>query len=430
MKKDDKIIKKVDNHVQNNNLEDAKLLLQDNLLEKPKNKKLLWKITEIYLRLNDDKNAVKTLKKIVNYYPNLTDKVYKYLNDDFFKYIRNSKHASRLIFEISVDKNDIKNSISTLKVLSEDEIQSIVDKYKNKIAKLKKVNDLKKLLKSNSDLFYYLFFSLYASGDYETSFNIIADFIENDIYYQYTRITELLTKLKSVEEDNPYIYFYLGKLFLKNDNYTDAIKEFKNGIRVNNALVDFVLPIAKQLSDKVENKNKLYDLLALCFYFKQDYKTSVEFFSKIVENTDNEEMLDYIENILSDIYLNIGSKNYLIIAMTQIYIKKQNYEEAIRKFIQIKKYENSKILNIAQILMDKTKEKDEIYKIFANYYLKKQNYTEFVDYLSKLFNYDRRYSDYIISFINEIDDEEITDKSYFKLLGDIYLKEDNLKKSY
>jgi len=426
----DRLISKADKLIQSGKYKDAKFKLQDYLLKNPKDEKVLWKLVNVYMMNNDAVNSVKTLRKILNYNSGSKYSIIDFIRDKLVKKFPKSSEVIQFQFELELQNKDYKSLYYTLKKLNEDKLTEIRDKYKNKLKMLKKINDVDFILNNNIDLFYKLFFTNFVLEKYNKAFDYIEEILNRNIEPEMNLILEFLKIFQNIENDNPFLNYYIGRILVKNEKYNNAIKEFIRGIEENRSLYGYITKILDSIDIDFDTYPNIHKLKALGNYYNENYKKSVENFILFFENSDKEKNLKFIKENLTDIYLNLGPKNFVITALVQLLVYEEKYDEAYRKFIQIKNPQSKKVEELGQILLEKNQDSERIYKVLADYHKNNENYKKQLDLLKKIYELNNDNSDYIIDQLTEIDKENYDLKEYYTLLGDAYLAINNIKKAY
>ena len=417
----DKIIKKAEKLCESGDYTDALYKIQDALVEDSGNKKLLWKLADIYYLMHDDYNSVKTVERILSKDKKEIRNAIKFL-EQFPK----SKYSKKLISELYLAENDVKNALFWGKRLSLDELTEIIDSYEKKIDALSKVSSKEELMQTKSELFYNLFLFRYAAELFDEAFEIIDDFIELGITISFSNLERLLTEFERVEEFNPYSYYYLGKLFLKTDKIKEAFEHFYKGININSSLSVHIISLLTPYYD--ENNVDFLKMFAILYYNSEDYKKSVEFLNKLSSLTDDEEIMQFVNEIYNDLYLKVGAKTYILLAMARLELNRKNYDVAISKFVQIRNYDDEKIPELGEKLLEIADEKESIIKILAEYYFYINDYKNALFYYKKLFEESDGFAPYIMERIKNIPEEERGE--YHKFLGDLALALDDVKSAF
>ncbi len=430
MASSDRLISKADKLIQSGKYKDAKFKLQDYLLENPKDEKVLWKLVEVYMMNNDPVNSVKTLRKILNYNSGSKYSIIDFIRDKLVKKFPKSSEVIQFQFELEFQNKDYKSLYYTLKKLNEDKLTEIRDKYKNKLKMLKKINDVDFILNNNIDLFYKLFFTNFVLEKYNKAFDYIEEILNRNIEPEMNLILEFLKIFQNIENDNPFLNYYIGRILVKNEKYNNAIKEFIRGIEENRSLYEYITKIFDSINIDYDTYPNIYKLKALGNYYNENYKKSVENFILFFEKSDKEINFNFIKENLTDIYLNLGPKNFVITALVQLLVYEKKYDEAYRKFIQIKNPQSKKVKELGQILLEKNQESERIYKVLADYHKNNKNYKKQFHLLKKIYELNNDNSDYIIDQLTEIDKENYDLKQYYTLLGSAYLTISNIKKAY
>jgi len=430
MASSDRLISKADKLIQSGKYKDAKFKLQDYLLENPKDEKVLWKLVEVYMMNNDPVNSVKTLRKILNYNSGSKYSIIDFIRDKLVKKFPKSSEVIQFQFELEFQNKDYKSLYYTLKKLNEDKLKIIRDKYKNKLKMLKKINDVDFILNNNIDLYYKLFFTNFVLENYNKAFDYIEVILNKNIKPEMNLILEFLKIFQNIENDNPFLNYYIGRILVKNEKYNNAIKEFIRGIEENRSLYEYITKIFDSINIDYDTYPNIYKLKALGNYYNENYKKSVENFILFFEKSDKEINFNFIKENLTDIYLNLGPKNFVITALVQLLVYEKKYDEAYRKFIQIKNPQSKKVKELGQILLEKNQESERIYKVLADYHKNNKNYKKQFHLLKKIYELNNDNSDYIIDQLTEIDKENYDLKQYYTLLGSAYLTISNIKKAY
>src|SRR6056297_161773 len=426
----DRLISKADKLIQSGKYKDAKFKLQDYLLKNPKDEKVLWKLVNVYMMNNDAVNSVKTLRKILNYNSGSKYSIIDFIRDKLVKKFPKSSEVIQFQFELELQNKDYKSLYYTLKKLNEDKLTEIRDKYKNKLKMLKKINDVDFILNNNIDLFYKLFFTNFVLEKYNKAFDYIEVILNKNIKPEMNLILEFLKIFQNIENDNPFLNYYIGRILVKNEKYNNAIKEFIRGIEENRSLYEYITKIFDSINIDYDTYPNIHKLKALGNYYNENYKKSVENFILFFENSDKEINFNFIKENLTDIYLNLGPKNLVNTALFKLLVYEKKYDEAYRKFIQIKNPQSKKVKELGQILLEKNQESERIYKVLADYHKNNENYKKQFHLLKKIYELNNDNSDYIIDQLTEIDKENYDLKQYYTLLGSAYLTISNIKKAY
>ncbi|TYB31400.1 MAG: hypothetical protein FXF47_04480 [Candidatus Mcinerneyibacterium aminivorans] len=425
----ERTISRADKLIKNGKLEDAKFKIQDALMENPNNEKLLWKLIDIYKISGKDKNSVKNLRKIIDNNLSPKKKIINYIKNTLSKKFRNSKEVYFLYYEMELKEGNLENAINALKTLSESTINELLENKKQKYKKLKKINEEKKLIKNNTELFYHLFYLNYALNNFDSAYKYINKIIKNNIKNMFAELIETLSRLQEIDKNNPYNYFYLGKLYLKEEKIDKALTQLIKGVKINNALADPIINLVD--SYKIENDYPFTNrLLARCYYLNQNFEKTVEFLQQYYDKNKTDNTYKFVKNLLSEIQMNIGPKSYVLLLAVEIEIDRENYENAYRKFIQIKEYNSPLIEKYGNILLDNVDNKAKIYEIIIKYFKEINNSIKAFQYLKELFKNNKKYVDFVLHELKGLDNTNLDKVKYKKLMGDIYTYNKKLKSAY
>lgn len=429
MEKPEKILKKVAKHISASQFTEAMYLLQDALMEDSKSEPLLWKLVEVYGFMKDDVNAVNTIRKIIANDPSSATKVVvlKFLQTEFPTFFPRSKHADMLEFEINIERKDVIKAVEAFRRVLHQDAMSIVQGYVDKLDKLKKINGDAATIRDNIFLCYQIFGGYYTHEKYDEAFEMLAQ-IAAASANEVPIIEKMLLNLETKDVSNPYLFFYLGKIYLGQNKIPQAVTQFKTGIEANSALAQFVLPLCEPLFESMKADAVFVRFMAMLHYYCGQFEKAFPFFELYLQLDTSEAAFNSLKEIYEDIYIKVGGKTFVLIAMVKFLLQMNDYDGALRKFLQIRAYDNPEIETTALLLLDKVQEKTDLHKMLAEFYVARGDVDKAVHFLGDLFGSDKGYADFITEKLKKMEVKD--NKEYLKLLGDISVYRNDLKDAF
>lgn len=429
MEKPDKILKKVAKHISASQFTEAMYALQDALMEDGRSEPLLWKLVEVYGFMKDDVNAVNTIRKIIANDPSSATKVVvlKFLQTEFPTFFPRSKHADMLEFEINIERKDIIKAVEAFRRILHQDAMNIVQGYTDKLDKLKKINGDAAAIRDNIFLCYQIFGGYYTHEKYDEAFDMLAQ-IASASANEVPIIEKMLLNLEVKDASNPYLFFYLGKIYLDQKKLPLSMEKFKKGIEANSALAQFVLPLCEPLFESMQKDAAFVRFFAMLHYYCGQYEKAFSYFDLFLTLDNSEAAFNSLKEIYDDIYIKVGGKTFVLIAMVKFLSQMNDYENAMRKFLQIRAYDNPEIETTALMLLEHVKEKTDLHKMLAEFYVARGDVDKAVHFLGDLFASDQGYADFITEKLKKMDVKD--NKEYLKLLGDISVYRNDLKDAF
>ena len=311
------------------NINGMPFYLPENLDEFKKNSNKIAKIYykkgryKAYKKLLDDDELIETLKN--------NDCLF--VNAPFIHLCREKPQVIESIFGIKLEclkdgnsfimKNDIKTIRSTL---HKDFYEELLNYYKDDkgilysyhhFVILEEICRLKQEGKIEEEIKKIMF-------DTETLYKKEKEYLNTGIEKynkkEFDSALEYLNKCIILNKENIKAYEYIAKSYYELKKYDAALEKFNEYIKLN-----------------PNNDNyEIYNLMGICFYYKKDYKSSVEYFSKCIELKDDDPLYysnraiakfenNEFESSIDDCYkclkLNIKDPQRIY-----FYIAKSNYE--------------------------------------------------------------------------------------------------------
>jgi len=429
VEKPEKILKKVTKHISSSQFTEAMYVLQDALMEDAKSEPLLWKLVEVYGFMKDDVNAVNTIRKIIANDPGTANKVVvlQYLQNEFPTFFPRSKHADVLEFEINTERKDIIKAVEAFRRILHQDAMNIIATYKDRLDKLIKINGEQAAIRDNITLCYQIFGGYYTHEKYDEAFDVLAR-VALASANEIPIIEKMLLNLETKDAMNPYLFFYLGKIYLGQNKIPLAMEKFKKGIEANGALAQFILPLCEPLFESFKTDKDFVRFYAMLHYYSASYEKAFQYFDVFLSLDRSEAAFNSLKEIYEDIYIKVGGKTYVLIAMVKLLFEIGDFDGALRKFLQIRAYDNPEIETTALTLLEHVKEKSDLHKMLAEFYIARDNVEKAVQFLGDLFASDPGYADFITEKLKKMD---VTgNKGYLKLLGDISVFRNDLKDAF
>ncbi len=429
MEKPDKILKKVNKYLASSQFTEAMYALQDALMEDSRSEELLWKLVEVYGFMKDDANAVNTIRKIISNDQSSAAKIMalKYLQNDFPTFFPRSKYADMLEFEIHMERKDVVKAIESLRRVTGHDIEQFSTLYLDKLDKLKKIHGEEKTVQDNVLLAYQIFGVYYAMEKFDEAFDMLNQIAVKSLN-EVPVIEKILINLEAKDTSNPYLYYHLGQLLVRQNKVSEAIAQFTKGVEANTAVAQYILPLCEPLYEQNKTDAKFVRFFALLHYHCGQFEKTFTYFDVFATLDTSDAAVNSLKELYEDIYIKVGGKTFVLLAMVKLLIRLGDFEGALRKFLQIRSFDNAEIETIGLELLGKVKEKGDLNKLLAEFYISKGPVEKAVHYLGELFASDASYSEFITEKMKKM---EVGDnKEYLKLLGDISVSRNDLKEAF